>query len=163
MKKFISIFMLATLLMLESYANYTNNFEYEKCTYVRAKDADTIVVNIAGEDKIVRLVEIDAPESVHPIESLNTDIGKTASEYVKSLLKEGQEIYISKDMTDRDKYGRLLRVVWLEEPINDTKEELILKSLNAKLLINGYAKVVVFKDYKYHKIFKEIESIWEKY
>lgn len=157
MKKFISIFMLATLLMLESYANYTNDFEYEKCTYVRAKDADTIVVNINGENKIIRLVEIDAPESVHPIESMNTDIGKEASNYVKSILKYGKELYISKDMTDKDKYGRLLRVVWLEEPINDSREELIKKSLNARLLINGYAKVVVFNDYKYHQIFKEIE------
>ena len=157
MKKFISIFMLATLLMLESYANYTNNFEYEKCMYVRAKDADTLVVSINGENKIIRLVEIDAPESVHPIESMNKDIGKEASNYVKSILKYGKELYISKDMTDKDKYGRLLRVVWLEEPINDSREELIKKSLNARLLINGYAKVVVFNDYKYHQIFKEIE------
>ena len=128
------------------------------CSFVRAKDGDTIVVNINGTEDIVRLVEIDTPESVHPDTGKNSIEGIKASNYVKSLLSENQILYLTKDITDRDQYGRLLRLVWLEKPISDKKEELRNKCLNANLLLNGYAKVVMYDDYNYQRIFKEFEK-----
>ena len=142
---------------------YNNSFSYIECTYLRAKDGDTLVVKINDIEETIRLVEIDTPESVNPNEELNTTEGIIASNYVKSLLKEGQIIYLSKDMTERDKYGRLLRLVWLEKPINDSEEELRNKCLNAILILKGYARVVKYDDYKYQKVFRKFEKEYNEY
>ena len=143
--------------------NYNNSFSYIECSYLRAKDGDTLVVKINDIEETIRLVEIDTPESVNPNEELNTTEGIIASNYVKSLLKDGQKLYISKDMTERDKYGRLLRLVWLEKPINDSEEELRNKCLNAILILKGYARVVKYDEYKYQKVFRKFEKEYNEY
>ena len=134
------------------------NFYYEPCEYIRTIDGDTIIVKINEKEETVRLVEINTPESVHPDKDKNNTAGEKASEYTKNILDNYKILYLSKDITNKDKYGRLLRIVWLNEPLNDSEEELKNKSLNAKLLLNGYAKVVMYDDYKYHKIFKKFEK-----
>lgn len=154
-----SIFV-GTLITIE---NYNNSFSYIECTYLRVKDGDTLVVKIDNIEETIRLVEIDTPESVNPDYELNTTEGIIASNYVKSLLKDGQKLYISKDMTDRDKYGRLLRLVWLEKPINDSEDELRNKCLNAILILKGYARVVKYDDYKYQKVFRKFEKEYNEY
>ena len=143
--------------------NYNNSFSYIECAYLRAKDGDTLVVKIDNIEETLRLVEIDTPESVNPDYELNTTEGIIASNFVKSLLKEGQILYISKDMTDRDKYGRLLRLVWLEKPKNDSEEELRNKCLNAILILKGYARVVKYDDYKNQKVFRKFEKEYNEY
>ena len=44
-------------------------------------------------------------------------------------------------MSDTDKYGRLLRYVWLERPSSDnpSHEDIARYMYNAQLVINGYA------------------------
>lgn len=152
----VNIFNYSSFIEEYSYKTFNDN-DIEMCSFVRAKDGDTIVININGTEDIVRLVEIDTPESVHPDTGKNSIEGIKASNYVKSLLSENQILYLTKDITDRDQYGRLLRLVWLEKPITDKKEELRNKCLNANLLLNGYAKVVMYDDYNYQRIFREFE------
>lgn len=152
----VNIFNYSSFIEEYSYKTFNEN-DIEMCSFVRAKDGDTLVININGTEDIVRLVEIDTPESVHPNTGKNSIEGIKASNYVKSLLSENQILYLTKDITDRDQYGRLLRLVWLEKPITDKKEELRNKCLNANLLLNGYAKVVMYDDYNYQRIFKEFE------
>lgn len=153
----VNIFNYSSFIEEYSYKTFNEN-DIEMCSFVRAKDGDTIVININGTKDIVRLVEIDTPESVHPDTGKNSIEGIKASNYVKSLLSENQILYLTKDITDRDQYGRLLRLVWLEKPISDKKEELRNKCLNVNLLLNGYAKVVMYDDYNYQRIFKEFEK-----
>ena len=136
--------------------------DMSECRLIKVIDGDTLKVDINGIEETVRLVEIDTPESVNPDESKNTYEGVLASKNVSSILKKNQILYISKDMTDRDKYGRLLRVVWIEKPLSDSPEEFINKSLNAHLVQMGYAKVVKYDDYKYHKILKSLENEYRR-
>lgn len=127
-------------------------------TLERVVDGDTIVVQYTdGASATVRLIGIDAPESVHDDPEKNTEEGRVASEYLKSLLIEGQALYLTKDVSNTDKYDRLLRYVWLNPPKEDTSFAQIC--LNAKLVVDGYAQA---KDYppnsKYSAAFAELEE-----
>ena len=58
------------------------------------------------------------------------------------VFQKGQTIYLSKDVSDKDKYDRLLRYVWLEKPTNTKDEtEIREKMYNAKVVLDGYANV----------------------
>ena len=74
-------------------------------------DGDTLDVKPAtgGETMRIRLIGIDAPESVNPDESKNTDDGREASAWLKGSLPKGTRVWLVKDVSDTDKYGRYLR------------------------------------------------------
>lgn len=76
-------------------------------------DGDTIKVNYAGKTTSVRLIGIDAPETVDSRVTPGC-FGAEASAYLKSILS-GQQVILEADPTqsDRDKYDRLLRYVYL--------------------------------------------------
>ena len=76
-------------------------------------DGDTLDVKPAtgGETMRIRLIGIDAPESVNPDESKNTDDGREASAWLKGSLPKGTRVWLVKDVSDTDKYGRYLRYV----------------------------------------------------
>ena len=113
----------------------------EKVTLVRVVDGDTIVVKRDGEEQKVRFIGIDAPESVAAEESRNTPEGQEASEYLKGLLHEGQTLYLEQDVSDTDKYERLLRYVWISVPENPNDiNEMADKMLSAIMVSQGYAK-----------------------
>lgn len=88
----------------------------EEAELTSITDGDTIWVRLNGEKEKIRLLEINTPESVHSDESRNTTFGEEASDYMKSLLEDVDTLYLTRDETDRDQYGRLLRMVWLERP-----------------------------------------------
>ena len=82
---------------------------------VRIVDGDTIVVRISGQSgqETVRLVGIDTPETKKPDTPVQC-YGKEATSYTTKLLT-GQKIWLERDVSDRDQYGRLLRYVWIEQ------------------------------------------------
>lgn len=125
----------------------------------RVVDGDTLVVKIAGKEQRVRLILVDTPESVHPDARKNTEYGKLASAFTASQLKEGQTIYLQKDVSETDKYGRLLRYVWLEQPADvDSETEVRAKMYNAKLLLEGYAQISTYPpDVKYADLFTKFQ------
>lgn len=134
--------------------------ELEPATVERVVDGDTIMVTLNDQEQYVRLIGVDTPESVHPDESRNTEAGATASAYTESLLPEGSTVYLQKDTSDTDKYDRLLRYVWLEEPtsVND-ESEVKSKMLNAILIQNGYAQAKPYEpDTTYADLFNSLES-----
>jgi micrococcal nuclease len=55
---------------------------------IRVVDGDTIVVDYKGKHEKVRLLCVNTPESVHPDKKQNIPMGKVASAYTKSRLKE---------------------------------------------------------------------------
>lgn len=142
-----------------------NNLEFIKATVVRVIDGDTIVVDIDGEQSKVRLIGIDTPESVASEDYLNktgkqnTIEGKKSSDFTKEILKDYPYVYLQKDVSETDKYGRLLRYVWLELPDNEFDlEEISSKMLNGILVTNGYAKAIAYKPDKLHQNdFEELE------
>lgn len=127
----------------------------QEAMVVRVIDGDTLVINVEGEEKKVRLILVDTPESVHPDQTKNTEYGKLASAFTSEQLKIGQKVYLQKDVSETDKYNRLLRYVWLVQPTNvDDENEVRGKMYNAKLLLEGYAQIATFPpDVKYVDMF----------
>ena len=134
---------------------------------VRVVDGDTIVVEIEGNDYKVRMIGIDTPESVASEEYLdctgkeNTAEGMDASNLTKSILADYDTVYLAKDVSDTDKYGRLLRYVWLELPEDEYDlGEVSAKMLNAILVEKGAAQVVTYApDTAYEQYFESLADI----
>lgn len=134
-----------------------NTFTEAKVT--RVVDGDTIKASINGEEYTIRFILVDTPETVHPSKPVEF-FGKEASEYTKKNL-EGKTVYLQKDVSDFDRYGRMLSYVWLTRPSTNepTKEEIIQNMFNAKLIANGYANLSTFPpDVKYVDLFRELET-----
>jgi micrococcal nuclease len=114
----------------------------------RVIDGDTIVVNINGKNETIRLIGVNTPETVDPRKPVQC-FGKEASNFVKNMLT-GQSVRLQSDPTqsDRDKYGRLLRYVYLGDVLVD--EELIS---------SGYGFEYTYDvPYMYQKEFKASEA-----
>jgi endonuclease YncB( thermonuclease family) len=75
-------------------------------------DGDTIDVQIDGQEYRVRYIGVDTPETVHPTRG-EEPYGVEASDYNKTLVM-GQTVFLEKDVSETDRYGRLLRYVWLD-------------------------------------------------
>lgn len=125
--------------------------EFQKATLIRVVDGDTIVVELEGEEYKVRLIGIDTPESVASEEYLkktgkeNSQEGIIASDFTKNILKDIETVYLEKDVSETDRYGRLLRYVWLEIPDNPSSiEEISTKMLNGILVWEGVANVATY-------------------
>lgn len=139
--------------------------EFVKASIVRVVDGDTLVVDIDNEKVKVRLIGIDTPESVASKDYLqktgktNSKEGKDATAVTKSILSDYTDVYLQKDVSETDKYGRLLRYVWLSVPEDEFDiNEISTKMLNAMLLEKGTAKAVSYKpDVKYQDIFEDLE------
>lgn len=136
---------------------------YQAVRVTRVVDGDTIEVNDGKETYKLRLIGVNTPETVHP----NKDVeffGKEASAYTKSVL-EGRNIYIEKDVSDRDRYQRLLRYVWLERPssLRPSADEIGTKTFNARLVKDGYAYSSAYApDVKYQDIFANLQKQAER-
>ncbi len=111
----------------------------------RAIDGDTIEVKIEGESYKVRYIGIDTPELHHP----EKPVGHYAQEaYEKNRdLVEGKTVFLEKDVSETDRYGRLLRYVYTEDVF-----------VNAYLVQQGYAQVSTYPpDVKYQERFLELQ------
>lgn len=150
--------------------------EFQKVSMVRVVDGDTIVVDIEGDacgkkehEYKVRLIGVNTPESVASEEYLekkgttNSKEGKDASNFTKSFLENYDYVYLQRDVSDEDCYGRLLRYVWIEVPTNDHDlGEISTDMLNGALLKEGMAEVATYyPDVEYEDEFEEIASFYE--
>ncbi|MEH7885170.1 thermonuclease family protein [Bacillus sp. JJ1609] len=116
-------------------------------TVGRVVDGDTIETT---DGQKIRFIGVNTPESTTKTETF----GKEASNYTISKL-DGQKIWIQKDVSETDRYGRLLRIIWLAIPTDDTNEsEIRSKMFNADLVLNGYAEPSTYPpDVKYSEYF----------
>lgn len=135
----------------------------EEATLLRVVDGDTLVVRLStNEEKKVRLIGVNTPESVAPenYRTENTKEGELASVIVKAMLSDVTTVYLQKDVSETDKYGRLLRYVWLDEPkdVYD-RTEIENKMLNAMLVMDDIAEAVEYPpDTLYAEIFDELDE-----
>ena len=88
-------------------------FASDTATVLRVVDGDTLVVQVDGRKERVRLLGVDTPETVHPNKPVEY-FGKEASAFTKRMA-EGKDVRLEADPenNDKDRYGRLLRYVWL--------------------------------------------------
>ena len=106
-------------------------------------DGDTIKIE-TGE--VVRYIGIDTPETVAPNKPVQC-FGKEASAKNNELV-EGKTVELSKDVSEKDRYGRLLRYVWIGETM-----------INEQLVREGYARVSTYPpDVKYQDRFLAAEK-----
>jgi len=125
--------------------------EGERALVTRVVDGDTINVEIAGKAATVRFVGMDTPETVDPKRPVGC-FGKEASNETKSLLS-GKEVVLQKDTSETDKYGRLLRYVYL--PLPDGK----ILFVDDYLVREGFARVLTYPpDVKYNEQFRQAET-----
>ena len=113
-------------------------------------DGDTIKVVINNKADTVRLIGIDAPETVDPKKPVQC-FGKEASDKAREVLA-GKTIILESDPTqgDRDEYGRLLRYISLADGTNFDKF----------MISEGYAHEYTFKGnpYKYQSEFIQTQE-----
>lgn len=82
---------------------------------VKVIDGDTITVSINGTTDTIRIIGLNTPETVDPRKGVEC-FGREASAFAKQTLS-GKTVYLEPDasQSERDKYGRLLRFVFLED------------------------------------------------
>ncbi len=113
-------------------------------------DGDTIEITRYGKPEQVRLIGLDTPETLDPRKPVQC-YGNEASDNSKKLLS-GQNVRIEFDQQvgERDRYGRLLAYIWLNDGL-----------INLELIKGGYAHEYTYRSqsYKYQNQFKEAESL----
>ncbi len=142
-KKFVCLVLLAVFMFsiflvqkfLDRPAPSQNNFVVSKVI-----DGDTFVLS---NGKHVRLLGINAPEKNEPY----------FLESGEQLAKiEGRKVRLDRDVDNKDKYGRLLRYVFLDDHF-----------VNLELVEYGYARAMnVRPNVKFEKDFAEAEKLAKK-
>lgn len=122
--------------------------EGERALVSKVVDGDTIELE---NGKVVRFVGIDTPETVDPRRPVGC-FGKEASNETKGLLS-GKKVILQKDVSETDKYKRLLRYVFL--PLEDGQTLFV----NDYLVREGFAKVYTYPpDVKFNEQFRQAEK-----
>ncbi len=113
----------------------------------RVVDGDTMEVSINGKTETVRLLLVDTPETKHPDKPVQP-FGPEASAFAKETLL-GKNVKIEIDVSERDKYGRLLVYLWIGD-----------KMFNQMLLEKGLARVayVYPPNVKYVDQYREVQK-----
>ena len=137
--------------------NGSRNQDFVQAVIVRAVDGDTAVVRIDGQEKRVRFLGVDTPETVHPNKPVQF-YGKEASNFTKESLN-GRRVWLEYDSNPQDRYGRHLAYIWLENPATINESSIRESMFNAKLLLGGYAKVMIIKPNKrYEAEFRKFQE-----
>ena len=112
----------------------------ESAKVTRVIDGDTIVIE--GSYR-VRYIGIDTPE-IHPeAEAFGIEAWQANRQLV-----EGERVRLERDISETDKYGRLLRYVYIDDIM-----------VNAELVRQGLAQAKAYPlDTKYHDYFKKLEE-----
>jgi len=120
-------------------------------------DGDTAVVRVNGEDRRVRFLGVDTPETVHPTKGVQP-YGKEASNFTKESLT-GRNVWLEYDKNPTDRYNRHLAYIWLSKPSKINESAIRRDMFNAKLLAGGYAKVMIIKpNNRYADLFNKIQD-----
>ncbi|MSQ28491.1 MAG: hypothetical protein EXR51_10200 [Dehalococcoidia bacterium] len=117
----------------------------EQGPVVRVVDGDTIHVHLRGREQTVRYIGVDTPESVDPRRPVER-LGREASQRNHQLV-EGKMVTLEKDVSETDRFGRLLRYVYIDG-----------RMVNATLVEEGFANASAFPpDVKYRDLFARLE------
>ncbi|PRX20626.1 endonuclease YncB(thermonuclease family) [Orenia metallireducens] len=145
------LILILSYFLLEKEDKKTNN-KVEEAKVVEHVDGDTCYVRLLnGRKEAVRFIGVNAPE-------LDQPYGKEASEYTETQLLN-KKVYLEKDVSQRDRYSRLLRYIWLNPIKEVTEKEIRANMFNAILLLEGYAQVDIYPpDIKYSEYFRKFEK-----
>lgn len=94
---------------------------------VRVVDGDTIEVTVGGQALTVRYVGVDTPERGEP--------GYKAAAAANQAFLGSGTLWLARDKTDKDRYGRLLRFIYTDEGV----------CVNEQMLAQGWAQPLEFQ------------------
>ncbi len=121
-----------------------------EATVVRVTDGDTIVVAYGGQEYKVRYIGMDSPETVDPSSPVQW-MGPQATA-ANAALVEGKTVFLEKDVSEVDRFDRLLRYVWLTDGATWTL-------VNLELVRQGVAFAKSYPpDTKYDALYSAGES-----
>jgi micrococcal nuclease len=139
------------LFQLGANTDSTNGVEGTWSLVTAVVDGDTLKIEVDGQAETVRLIGIDTPEVVDPRRPVQC-FGREASQKAKDVLLN-QRVRLVADATqsERDKYGRLLRYVFLEDGT----------SFNQLMIEEGYAHEYTYDSnpYQYQSGFLTAERL----
>lgn len=98
-------------------------------TVVHVVDGDTIHVQLGERVEKVRYIGVNTPEVRHPAKG--EEPGGRAAAVVNRQLVSGRRVRLELDAQARDRHGRLLAYVWVDETM-----------VNAELVRRGFAQVM---------------------
>lgn len=123
----------AAVLAVSTSVAVANSWGSTPTTVTSIVDGDTIDVSMGGEVKRVRLLNVDAPETVHPDESVQC-LGPEARAFLEGLIPVGTEVSLKYDREKTDRYGRELAGVFVGDVL-----------VNAELARAGLGVAVLFE------------------
>lgn len=140
----ILCFALAACEELDEAAPGADGGDGESARVIRVTDGDTIRVELAdGAQEDVRYIGVNTPERDEPC--YGRDGGATGA---NAALVEGQTVRLVQDISDRDRFGRLLRYIY----VGDT-------FVNAELVREGWAEATRYEpDTRHFDQFVELEQ-----
>lgn len=116
---------------------------FEKAKVASVIDGDTIILD---NNKKVRFIGIDAPEKYY--DGKKDDCFAVEAKDVFQQLLENQVVELEKDVSETDKFGRLLRYVYLDGEF-----------VNEFLVRQGFAKALIIPpDTKYKDLIINAEN-----
>ena len=120
-------------------------FQSEKeGTYLVTRVIDGDTIELANGEK-VRYIGVDTPELHHPQKEVEY-YAQEAYEANRRLV-EGKRVRLELDVEERDRYGRILAYVYVDDLM-----------VNEWLVANGYARVATFPpNVKYAERFLQLE------
>jgi micrococcal nuclease len=131
---------------IPSTSNSISNNQYTLALVTRIIDGDTIEVNLSGKLYSVRYIGMDTPETVDPNRPVQP-FGLEASAKNKELVSN-KTVKLVKDISETDKYGRLLRYIYVGDLF-----------INAELVRLGYAQVATYPpDVEYQDLFIQLQK-----
>lgn len=119
---------LAPLLVLVAVAVSAAAQSVLEGTVTRVVDGDTIHVRVGGQIETVRYIGVNTPEVHHPRKGEEPG-GRAAAAVNRDLA--GRRVRLELDTQSRDRYGRLLAYVWVDDTM-----------VNAELVRRGFAQVM---------------------
>jgi len=112
----------------------------------RVIDGDTIELE---NKQIVRYIGVDTPELHHPKKPIQC-FASAAAEFNRKLV-EGKNVGLEKDVSETDKYKRLLRYVYVFDESSPSAKVFV----NKKLVEEGYALAATFPpDVRFAELFR---------
>lgn len=145
LKRFLGLSLIAVLAFLSCSSPATSLEAPRRSGLVHwVIDGDTFQLE-TGER--IRLIGVDTPE-YQPWKKRVQFYGQEASAYSKQILSQ-KKVWLESDVTKKDKYGRTLAYVYLENG----------DFVNLRLVEEGYAKAKYYKpNGRHRKIFKDAEK-----
>lgn len=114
-------------------------------------DGDTVRLS---DGTTVRMIGMNTPETSGEPEAY----GEQAKSFATSML-ENRTVYLEKDVSETDQFGRALRYIWLERPDRVDAGSIRQKMFNARALAEGFAQPYTFPpDVRYAELFMEVAT-----